>query len=314
MNPYTFGTWTNQSVTVTLSASDLGGSGLAATDYTLNSEPEQTYTTGTPITISAEGTSTLDYWSVDNAGNPETRHSVTINIDLTDPTITGAPTTDANGAGWYNTPVTIHWTCGDTGGAGVATCPEDHAISTEGTNQTASGTVTDNAGNSATATSDPGVNIDLTAPTITYSGNQGSYTVDQTIAISCTAADALSGIASTDCQAISGSAASFGVGSHAISSTATDQAGNTGTGTVTFTVGVTYGSLCRLSEQDAGTSRSGQQLCAALKLAALGQRLHNSRMETAALNSYILLVQTQRGRGLTAGEAATLIQLAQSLR
>ena len=36
-----------------------------------------------------------------------------INVDETPPTLTGAPTTAPNANGWYDGPVTIHWTCSD---------------------------------------------------------------------------------------------------------------------------------------------------------------------------------------------------------
>ena len=39
------------------------------------------------------------------------RRSAAINVDETAPTLTGTPTTAPNANGWYNGPVTIHWTC-----------------------------------------------------------------------------------------------------------------------------------------------------------------------------------------------------------
>ena len=42
--------------------------------------------------------------------------------------------------------------------------------------------------------------------------------------------------------------------------------------------------------------------------------MHNSRMKSAAVNSYIkMLLHTQAGRGLSAQEIATLTQLARAL-
>ncbi len=109
---YTFGSWTNQAVTITLSASDTGGSGLAHTFYTLDSGSQTTYSA--PFTVSTEASHTVTFWSTDNAGNEETpHHSVSVKIDLTKPAISGAATTSANGNGWFNSSVTIHWTCSD---------------------------------------------------------------------------------------------------------------------------------------------------------------------------------------------------------
>ena len=45
---------------------------------------------GTTVTFTADGVHTLTYWSVDNAGNVESTHVVTVRIDKTAPTITAA--------------------------------------------------------------------------------------------------------------------------------------------------------------------------------------------------------------------------------
>ena len=99
-------------------------------------------------------------------------------------------------------------------------------------------------------TGSPGTIVpDTTPPTVTYSGNLGTYTVDQQVAIACTATDEPrgSGIASTTCADVSGPAAEFGLGPHAFSATATDNAGNVGNGSGSFTVIVTSASLCNLT-------------------------------------------------------------------
>ena len=53
---------------------------------------------------------------------------------------------------------------------------------------------------------------DATAPVVTYTGNRGTYGLLDTIAITCSASDATSGLASTTCANISGSPRSFGAG------------------------------------------------------------------------------------------------------
>lgn len=65
-------------VTVTLSASDTGGSGLASIKYRLDGVNWATYSA--PFTVSAEGVHTLEYQATDNAGNAETKHQVTFEI------------------------------------------------------------------------------------------------------------------------------------------------------------------------------------------------------------------------------------------
>jgi uncharacterized protein YjdB len=75
--------WYNTDVTVSLSAGDSDGSGVAATHYIVNGGAQQT---GTSIALTTDGEHTLVYWSVDNAGNIEAQHTTTIKIDKTVPT------------------------------------------------------------------------------------------------------------------------------------------------------------------------------------------------------------------------------------
>ena len=222
---YTFGSWTKQAVTVSLAAADSGGPGIANTYYTLDGGSQTTYTAS--ISINTEDSHTLTFWSVDNNSTEETPHqSVSIKIDLTAPTISGTATTSPNANGWYNGSVTIHWTCSDAL-SGIATCPSDQTISSEGADQTLSGTATDLAGNSTTVNSSP-VSIDLTAPTIsgaatTSPNSNGWYNASVTIHWTCS--DALSGIATCPSdQTISGEGAN-----QTVSGTATDLAGNSTT-------------------------------------------------------------------------------------
>jgi N-acetylneuraminic acid mutarotase len=306
---YTFGDWTNQAVTVTLSASD-DASGVSGTFYMIDGGGQQTYST--PFSVSTEGDHTVVFWSEDVGGNVETAQTVNVRIDLTDPTISGVPTTSPNANGWYDAPVTIHWSCGDAL-SGVASCPSDQTIDTESDNQTVSGTATDQAGNSATADSAPPVNIDMNAPVVTYSGNQGSYTVDQMVHITCSASDSLSGVASTTCQDISGPASSFGLGNNTFSASATDNAGNVGTGSVSFTVGVTTDSLCNLTTQLSSDARVARQLCSTLHYVELAEAMGSQQMKSSFINVFDLQVNMQRGRALSNDQADLLIELANSL-
>src|SRR5438132_13509307 len=84
-------------------------------------------------------------------------------IDKTAPTISGAATTSPNAAGWYDSGVTVHFSCADTL-SGIHSCAADATLA-EGNGQSSSGTATDKAGNS-TSTTVAGTNIDKTAPTL----------------------------------------------------------------------------------------------------------------------------------------------------
>jgi hypothetical protein len=297
--------WHANDVSVDCSASD-DGSGLA------NANDAQFSLTTSVQNGTENDAATTDNRNVcDAVGN-----CVTVGpfgpakVDKKGPAISGAPASSPDANNWYNAPVTIHWTCVDAG-SGVAHCPADQSIGTEGTNQTVDGTATDNVDNSTAATSSPAVNIDRTAPTLSYNGNQGSYTVDQTVNITCTASDNLSGVASTTCRDITGPAYSFALGTNSFSATATDNAGNVGDGSVSFTVGVTPGSLCSLTEQFVGNSRTATPLCVLLSRIQSAQAMHNSQMKASLINAYIVLVNTHRG--LSNQQQAILIRLAKSL-
>jgi hypothetical protein len=167
-------------------------------------------------------------------------------IDTTAPTIVAKPSPAPNANGWNNTAVTVAFTCTD-GGTGV-----DAAASSLGpvvltSSGTATGTCVDRAGNSVTTSYS--AKIDTLAPTVTFSGNAGTYGILSTVAISSAGADALSGIASTSGVGANGPAWSFGAGSHTLVAKATDEAGNVGTATTTFTVTVKPADLSTLTTQ-----------------------------------------------------------------
>jgi hypothetical protein len=79
--------WHKTPVTVTLAASDSGGSGmiggLAKAQYKLDAGA---WTTGTKLTVSTNGIHTVSYRSTDAAGNVETAKSFTVRIDTRKPT------------------------------------------------------------------------------------------------------------------------------------------------------------------------------------------------------------------------------------
>ena len=122
--------------------------------------------------------------------------------------------------------MTISFSCTDMT-SGVATCPADLVLADDGAAQGADVTASDVAGNTATAAVD-GVNIDLTPPAVAYTGNAGTYTVDQEVEIDCSATRRLSGIASADCADVDRPAYTFAVGANMLTGTATDNAGNSG--------------------------------------------------------------------------------------
>jgi hypothetical protein len=197
------------SVTVHFTCSDTG-SGVVACP------PDEVIgTEATNIVVS--GTVT------DAAGNSASVTSPPFSIDLNPPTISASVFPLPNANGWNNTPVTVHFTCDDAG-SGLASCPPDQVLATEGANQTVTGTATDEAGQSATVTS-PVVRIDMTSPTInvTLSPLPGAGFLNVPVTASFDCADALSGVGvCPPAQVVS----TEGVGI-TVSGTVTDLAGNT---------------------------------------------------------------------------------------
>ena len=236
-------TWTNGTVMLTLAATDGSGCGVKATYYKIGSQSQQTYTA--PITLLSA--TAVTYWSVDNLGNTETTHSFTPQIDTTAPTTTVSGT-DAN---WHKATVTVTLKATDAGGSGVKatyytinggaqqTYTAPFSVSTQGSNSITYWSV-DNAGNTE-STKSCTVKIDLAAPvvTITTPANGASYKLNASVIASWTATDALSGINATLTTGTVASGKAINTsstGSKTFTVTATDNAGNVTTKTVTYTV------------------------------------------------------------------------------
>jgi hypothetical protein len=81
-------------------ADEPGGSGVDPNNCTTSS------------TSSGEGTLSLTATCKDLAANQGTA-AYTVEVDKTAPSITAAATTQPNSNGWYNSNVTVHFTCSD---------------------------------------------------------------------------------------------------------------------------------------------------------------------------------------------------------
>jgi hypothetical protein len=137
---------------------------------------------------------------------------------------------------------------------------------------------TDLVGNTQTGTQYAATStftIDTVSPTISFVGNKATYTVSDTVAITCKAADAApsSGLATNPCStfSISAPAWTFKPGANTVPSTpllAVDSAGNRSAGaTVTFTVSVTTATLGQLALQFVQSSTKYASLTSAQKQA-----------------------------------------------
>ncbi len=198
--PAAFSTgWYADKVTVAFAAND-GESGVAETYYSVDGGEAQLYDGTFEHTL--DGTHTITFWSVDDAGNVEDKtnpaNTVEIKVDTGVPTITGSRTPAANGFGWNNTDVTVSFICEDSqSGVAIENCTPATPLVNDGAGQSVSGTATDNVGKTASTTVE-NINIDKTKPTLSGTASPtgqnaaGWYKGDATV--TWTGVDPLSGI------------------------------------------------------------------------------------------------------------------------
>ena len=110
----------------------------------------------------------------DNAGNSSSLESGDVDRDTVDPTIVASLSpANPSATGWYNAATgapTVSFSCNDDrSGIPTGTCPDPHTF-VEGENQSFSANVSDAAGNQSDSAGVSDVDVDLTAPGITFSG------------------------------------------------------------------------------------------------------------------------------------------------
>jgi len=168
--------------------------------------------------------------AVDKAGNSSVPASVTFSVQAAPLAITASLSPLPNTAGWNNSDVTVSFQ--GSGGVPPLVPSPPQTVSTEGANQSVTGSVTDAAGQ-AVAKTVP-VNLDKTPPTITASvspqpnANNWIVTVVPVITFNCS--DAMSGLAICPPPQIG----STDGPDQTISGTATDIAGNSSNANVVF--------------------------------------------------------------------------------
>ena len=172
--------------------------------------------------------------------------AVDILIDRWPPSISGpfAISPAASAPGWWNTDVSIAYTCDAGAGAPALESNPSETLSTEGKNQGYSLTCADKAGNSVTwdypffplvsgdSMTPVYISIDKTPPTLAPTVSPNVVPVNGSATASPNATDALSGVASQSCEPVVTSL----VGTRSVSCTATDSANNMSTKSVTYTV------------------------------------------------------------------------------
>ncbi|PEQ89565.1 hypothetical protein CN481_18010 [Bacillus sp. AFS006103] len=184
--------WYTEAANVELTATD-ELSGVKATYYSIDGAE---FSEGTSFTIETEGIHTVTFYSIDNAGNIEDKHSVEIKTDKTGP-VTVSNIEDQ----WYTEDVNVELTASDElSGVKATYYSIDGAVLTEGTNFTIASegihsldfNSVDNAGNMEDKNTVE-VKVDKTAPTI-KADFPTEYTLGSSFNLNYDAADNLSGI------------------------------------------------------------------------------------------------------------------------
>lgn len=211
--------WNNGDVTVNWSCSDAVGVKAENVSQTVSSEGANQSATGT---------------CEDLYGHTASNIQTGINIDKTAPTASATATPGPNANGWNNTDVVISFSGTDTL-SGIDTCSESVTLSSEGANQSASGTCTDKAGNESAAAF-ASASIDKTAPSVSLEGGPvdgGTYYFGFVPAApTCSTSDLLSGLDGV-CS-VSGYSNALGI--HTVTASATDKAGNSASASATYEV------------------------------------------------------------------------------
>ena len=170
--------------------------------------------------------------SVELRGEPGSGLVVRLLGEDTDPPLIRALAVPApNAAGWASSPVTVSFYCSDAT-TPISQCSEPVTLSSDGANQSVTGSATDGAGNTASVSTR--VSIDRTSPVLS-SGTVPAATSTSPLTVSGTLADALSGVASATCNHAPAllnagtftCAVTLLAGSNTIQLTGTDAAGNT---------------------------------------------------------------------------------------
>ena len=247
--------WYTSAMAVTLGASD-NLSGVASTLYTLDGVASS----GTTVNITTDGIHTVNYWSVDKAGNAEGQHTLTVDVDQTAPTNVQI-TSPANLSFTNDTTPTLSYSASDPSpGSGLVTtgavAQVDGSLVSASFQSggslaplldgahTVTVTVFDMAGNSTSATSTfivdtvPPV-VAIMSPTDTSQLSNGAPTLqynldDPTATVAVTMNGAPTSVANG--QRLAPPTVPLADGSYTVKVTATDAAGNVGSDTTAFTV------------------------------------------------------------------------------
>jgi hypothetical protein len=317
-------------VTETVSASDSGSGLSGAPSCTVDGNTASMTDAGGgswTLPVSGEGSHAVSCSASDNAGNQNSATD-TVNIDTVAPSVSVSHSADGQNGWNVSSPVTETVNAGD-GGSGLASGSPSCTVDGNGATLTANGSgswtfpvsgdgthavscsASDVAGNSNNASDT--TYIDTTPPVVTYTGNARTYTVADTVNITCSANDPTpgSGLTSNTCQNVSGDAYTFALGTNSYSATASDIAGNSGHGSTSFTVTVDPDSLCTLTGRWVTNAGVAGALCAKLSAAKAAIARGDTTSKNGQLGAYRNQLSAQSGKSIPADKAQILSQLSQ---
>ncbi|WP_199621215.1 LamG-like jellyroll fold domain-containing protein [Paenibacillus alkalitolerans] len=221
--------------------------------------------------------------------------------------------------GWYTSPVTVTLSPAKIaeysldGGNTWLAYSEPVILDQEGTHQVQYRRSVDTGETRTLA-----INIDLTAPEVTVTGDT-YFLIDQDILITCSAADTVSGITYSPCNVplLQTKAYTLESGQHTVTATAEDAAGQQTTVSHTFTVTVTFDSLKTVTNaflQETNT-KTWETMAVSLnqKLDQAKAAADDGKIDAAKsmMADYIEQVKDQAGKFFTSEQAAILIRWAE---
>jgi uncharacterized protein YegL len=263
--------------------------------------------------VSQDSNGTTYTCAATNGAGLNSTQTVTIKRDAVLPTVTPAIVGTLGATGWYTSDVAISWaTTYGVSGAGATTGCTPTTLATD--TNAAVYTCTTSSAAGQTATASVTVKRDASAPTIAFAGNAGTYNINQTVAITCQAADAGSGIdaAHTTCANVSGNVFALGIGAHTVNATATDLLGNHATASTTFTYVVNCDGIIGLFEQWVA-EKSGKPEGTKLNKICVAAAKGNPIAKFIEIAAFAVELNSRAASGLTADKRQVLLQFIRSL-
>jgi len=333
--------WNNTNVTVTFTSTDnAGGTGVKEIHFTLTgAQSGSNIVSGssTSVTISAEGTTIVTFFGIDNAGNQEAPNTLTVRIDSTPPSVNcGSP----DGL-WHASDVAIPCTASDSlsGLASAADASFNLTTSVPAGTETNSAftnsrTVFDVAGNSTSQGSIGPNMVDKKPPTIVINQPMATqYVHSATLTLNYTVTDGGSGVGTVTptmdgSTTVGGSGLPSGqminllttlpLGPNTFAISAADKVNNQSSASVTFSIIVTAQSIMDDVQQfvnNGSINNNGIANSLLAKLSAAQNARSKGNCNEAANNyqAFINEVSAQSGKHISPTAAAILIADAQYL-